>query len=188
LAGGRSSRFGSNKLQANVRGRPVLSWVWEAASAVAAPVALVVRDAPEFAPPGMVLLYDTPGAEGPLGGIAAALSWSPSARLLVLAGDLPLVTPTLLGRLLDFDPSAPVVAPQVGEHIQPLCAVYQASLAPLALSLLQRGARAAQRLFWEAGGKTVPAESLGAPREVARALAGVNTPGELAEAEEDENE
>jgi molybdopterin-guanine dinucleotide biosynthesis protein A len=165
------------------RERPVLSWVWEAASAVASPVALVVRETPPFVPPGAVLLYDTPGAEGPLGGISAALSWSPSARLLILAGDVPLVTPALLRALLAFDPSAPVVVPRVGEHIQPLCAVYQAALAPLASSLLQRGARAAQRLFWEAGGRAVPAEALGNPQDVARALAGVNTPGELAEAE-----
>jgi molybdenum cofactor cytidylyltransferase len=42
LAGGAASRFGGNKLAADLEGRPVLEYALRAVAAVASPVVLVV--------------------------------------------------------------------------------------------------------------------------------------------------
>lgn len=155
-----------------------------AAAGLGVPVAAVER-APKQAPRDPLVsawLLDDPRGEGPLAGISAALAWAGEGRVLVLAGDLPLLTTEVLARLVALHPDARAVAPRVGEHLHPLCAVYDASLAAVAGALLARGARAAYRLFREAEGLEVSAEVLGVPARVALALAGVNTPEALAEA------
>src|SRR5262245_5288894 len=89
LIGGRSSRFGSNKLAHIFHGKPFLDWVIEAAQAVAGELVLVGRA--EEGASNVQVLSDLEGAQGPLAGLASALSWCKTKRLLVLAGDLPLL-------------------------------------------------------------------------------------------------
>lgn len=65
---------------------------------------------------------------GPLGGIHAALHSSPTELNLMLAVDLPFVTPGLLqfvlARAKNFD-LASVTVPRAVGRLQPLCAVYR---------------------------------------------------------------
>lgn len=126
-------------------------------------------------------MLDPEEAEGPLAGIYAALSWAKTPRLLVVAGDLPLLTADLLRKLAQLDPQAEAVAPCVEGYIQPLCAVYQTRLLPTARKLLWRGERAAVRLFSSVHGKAVAPELLGERERVCLALRGVNTAQDLEE-------
>lgn len=72
LAGGRSSRFGSDKALAMLNGRSLLE---HAATALGAHVEAVVICGREV--PGMVGLADRPAADmGPLGGLNAALHYA----------------------------------------------------------------------------------------------------------------
>jgi molybdopterin-guanine dinucleotide biosynthesis protein A len=126
------------------------------------------------------VVYDVEGAEGPLAGLTAALLSCKKERLLVLAGDLPLLRAPMISSLLSLSPEASAVAPQIDGRLQPLCAVYASSLGPLALSLLQSGERAALRLFEAAGGVIARPDQLGPEEDVITALRGVNTQEELA--------
>jgi len=91
LAGGRSRRFGSDKLAADVDGRPMLAHVVDAAAAVAA-VVLVA---------GSSALPDPEPYGGPLFGLLAALERVRTPNVLLLAGDMPWVRPPVLERLLE---------------------------------------------------------------------------------------
>ena len=72
---------------------------------------------------------------GPLGGIAAVLATMRSARLLVLAVDLPMMTAAFLRGLLRHDPSQTQGAiPQAADgFFEPLAAIYPRTALPVAL-------------------------------------------------------
>ncbi len=119
LAGGSSSRFGSDKLAADLGGRPVLAHTVAAVAATASPVVLVLApDAPvpDWAGDGarpLVIARDPEPFGGPLVGLAAGLaalrSAAPDAEIaLVIGGDMPSLVPGVLGLLaatLDADPA-----------------------------------------------------------------------------------
>jgi molybdopterin-guanine dinucleotide biosynthesis protein A len=87
---------------------------------------------------------------GPLGGIHAALSSTDSEFNLILAVDLPF----LEGNFLEFlvaqaraAVKAIVTVPQAAGGLQPLCAVYRRSFAPLAEEALAAGRNKIDTLF-----------------------------------------
>lgn len=107
LAAGRSTRMGSDKLRLPWRGRTLLEWVLDAACAlphVVLPVVLVGGPPGLGALPGHVTRIpwpaqgETPGqADSLKAGIRALPSGLDGA--MVFLGDMPLITPELVGKL-----------------------------------------------------------------------------------------
>jgi molybdenum cofactor guanylyltransferase len=97
LAGGRSSRFGRDKLAEPVGGRPLLHHAIEGVRSVAAEVVVVVApDASRELPGDVIVIHDPTPFEGPLAGLAAGLRAARHAVCLVVGGDSPsLVTGVL---------------------------------------------------------------------------------------------
>ena len=104
LAGGRSSRFGRDKLAEPLDGRPLLHHAVAAVQAVATDVVVVVVAPGTIieAPVGARLVHDAEAFEGPLAGLAAGLAALDPAvdRAIVVAGDMPSLQPTVLARLI----------------------------------------------------------------------------------------
>lgn len=98
LAGGRSSRFGSDKAQALVAGRTMLERVVAAAAPLAEPILVVGGDGP--CPPPARRIADREPGGGPVQAVVAALALLPGRAWLLLACDLPYLTPTALGPLI----------------------------------------------------------------------------------------
>lgn len=93
----------------------------------------------ERLPAGVERCADGPG-HGPVAGLLGAASQWPRANWLVLACDLPLVTPGLLQRLRELArerPGSVAVVPQTDGRIQPLCAWY----APPMIARFQRAVK-----------------------------------------------
>lgn len=97
LAGGRSSRFGGDKLAAELGGRSVLDLAIEAATAVANEVLVVGRTGQVRE--GVTYVADDRPFEGPLAGLATGLRMASSEIVLVVGGDMPALDPAVL-RLL----------------------------------------------------------------------------------------
>lgn len=114
LAGGRSSRFGPDKLAAPFRGRPLL---WHALGAVGAladeSILVLAHDArlPDLPPAGLgpSIVRDPLPAEGPLVGLLAGLRSTTAEIAVVIGGDMPLVRADVLRLLVDRVTS--------GEHV-----------------------------------------------------------------------
>lgn len=127
LAGGRSRRFGGDKLDVVVRGAPLLRHSVDAALALGAQVVVVGPDHPGV-PDGVVVLREDPPYAGPYAAVAAGLRAIDEDVdvVLVLAGDL--VDPAaLLPRLLDAvaaGAEAAVATDATGRR-QPLLAAYR---------------------------------------------------------------
>jgi molybdopterin-guanine dinucleotide biosynthesis protein A len=97
LAGGRSSRFGSDKLAAVVDGVPLLDRVL---AATAGARQRVVVGEPRPVAVDVVWTRERPPVGGPAAGVVAGLELVTAPWVALLAGDLPYVGPGTLGRLL----------------------------------------------------------------------------------------
>jgi molybdopterin-guanine dinucleotide biosynthesis protein A len=97
LAGGRSTRFGSDKLAADVDGSTVLDRAIDAVAVVASDV-LVVGAAHEIA--NARVIADPEPFGGPLQALAGALAETTTSTAIVVAGDMPSLVPEVLGLLV----------------------------------------------------------------------------------------
>lgn len=147
LAGGKSSRMGSDKAFLKLGDETLVSRALQAASSMAGEVR-IVGDARKFAAFGEVI-EDVYRGLGPLGGIHAALSSSRTELNLVLAVDLPFVGREFLEYLLlrARESDAMVTVPRAGVGLQPLCAAYRRGFAEVAERSLRVGNNKIDSLF-----------------------------------------
>jgi molybdenum cofactor guanylyltransferase len=144
LAGGRSSRFGRDKLAEPFAGRPLLDHAIAAVLGLTKDVIVVVAPGAVLAvPPGVRVVHDERAFEGPLAGAAAGLAASDADVALIIAGDSPTVVPAVLGLLVDaVNAGADVVRLEVGDDRPPLpMAVLRSVAAASAATLLATGER-----------------------------------------------
>jgi molybdenum cofactor guanylyltransferase len=103
LAGGRSSRFGRDKLAEPIAGRPMLDHVIERVRDVASEIVVVAAAGPApDVPADVEVVHDDVAFEGPLAGLGIGLrAVDPGVeRVIVVGGDMPTVVPAVLARLL----------------------------------------------------------------------------------------
>ena len=151
LAGGRASRMGgTDKLGLRIGGTSLLDRVLTAAATVSRPV-VVVGPARPTAVPDVTFVREHPAGGGPVPAVQAGLAALPDADVvLVLAGDLPLLTEGALGLLLDrlatggaYDAAAAADGPG---RPNPLLAAYRAEALRRAALPLTAGAPARRLL------------------------------------------
>jgi len=148
LAGGKSTRMGTDKAFVEFEGRTLLARTLDLAHSVSADVR-VVGSSEKFAPFGSVVT-DIFRDCGPLGGIHAALRASQTDLNLILAVDMPFLTRAFLEYLLEQARNAPealVVIPYFDGGWQPLCAVYRREFAAAAENALSAGRNKINLLF-----------------------------------------
>jgi molybdenum cofactor guanylyltransferase len=151
LAGGRSSRFGRDKLAEPIDGRPMLEHVIEAVREVATDVVVVAApDASTMAPPGTTVAHDRHAFEGPLAGLATGLAVLDAEvdHVIVVAGDMPTLVPAVLERLLAFVDRADAVILEDEAGPRPLpMAARRSIVEPAAERLLAAGERRLRALL-----------------------------------------
>lgn len=183
LTGGGSRRMGQPKAWLEVGGRSCIARVRDAC--------VEAGFAPEFqgalggvraAFPDHPVHPDPEPGQGPLAGLAAALSRHPGAPLLLLACDMPFVSAGLLRGVVDAVAGADWAAPIAGGRIHPLCAAYGPAVLGPARAFLQAGRRDMQALLAdpELRGHVVPPMPEWGDPDVL--LLNVNTPADLVRA------
>jgi molybdopterin-guanine dinucleotide biosynthesis protein A len=147
LAGGRSTRMGTDKAFVMLDGCTLLARALDLARSVSDGVR-IVGDPAKFASFAPVVEDIFPDC-GPLGGIHAALRASSQELNLVLAVDLPFVSPELLHYVIGRarESSAEVTVPRASKGWQPLCAVYRRGFAGPAETALRAGGYKIDALF-----------------------------------------
>lgn len=129
LAGGRGARFGGDKAQLTLGGQRLLPLVL-ARLAFAGPVLIAAPRAAAFADLPARVVPDEDGG-GPLAGLAAALAASPDRDNLVIACDLPFVSPALGRHLLaTLAAGWDAAVPCPGGWPEPTCAAYRKDCLP----------------------------------------------------------
>ncbi|MGH9687301.1 MAG: molybdenum cofactor guanylyltransferase [Candidatus Acidiferrales bacterium] len=142
LAGGESTRMGSNKATLQINGVPMLLRTARMVQSVAG-VPAIIGNLSDAESCGLTTIADDwPGA-GPLGGIATALASTQAPWNLIVACDLPYLT----GPWLDFlvkrtlASQADAVVPTNTRGAEPLCAVYHKRCEAAIRAALERGIR-----------------------------------------------
>jgi len=148
LAGGRSSRMGTDKALLPVAGRPLWQRQVEVLRAAGAgEIIFSARPEQTWVPAGARVVRDPVPDAGPLSGIAAALAMCGETHLAVLAVDLPRMEPAWFARLLaTCTPGVGAVGRRDGFY-EPLAAIYPRELLPAAEAALTRGDYSLQRLL-----------------------------------------
>jgi molybdenum cofactor guanylyltransferase len=183
LAGGRSARFGRDKLAEPVDGRPLLDLAVEAVAVVAGDVLVVAPpDVDPVVPAGARVVHDASPYEGPLAGCLTGLTAAREPLVLVVGGDMPSLEPavlSLLVRALEASSSDATLLEYRGRRQQLPFAVRTGSGTEIARRLLAQGER---RLGALAERLTVRSLSEGEWRPLdpeARTLRDVDEPADL---------
>lgn len=186
LAGGKSTRMGAEKAFVSLDGRTLLARAMMLARSVAADVE-IVGDPEKFAAFGPVVEDIFRGC-GPLGGIHAALRASRMNLNLILAVDVPFVSPQLLQYLITRARNAPdalVTVPRYSGGWQPLCAVYRPQFADFAEKALREGRYKIDALFDGSRTEVIGERDFETAGFSTNMFRNLNTPQELAEASQE---
>lgn len=188
LAGGASSRMGTDKARLTLGGRTFTERIAAALGAIAARVCVVSArpDATNLkANLNLPLVEDVYRGCGALGGLHAALSACQTQWAAVVSCDLPFVTGDLFARLRELrtEDADAVVPRQKDGRAQPLCALYATARSlQLADRLLREGERRPRVLLQQARTRWVAPEELADLRDAELFFLNVNTPEDYEQA------
>jgi molybdopterin-guanine dinucleotide biosynthesis protein A len=182
LAGGKSSRMGTDKARLRLGPQSFPERIAAALSSVSARVSVVgTRIEGGAAWPFVPDVYKEWGA---LGGLHAALAACRSEWAAVVACDLPFVTGELFVRLATLRENFAAVVPvQVDGRLQPLCALYRKEPCLLrAEALIAAGERRPRALLETVNARRVPFSELSDLPGADHFFNNVNTPEDYARA------
>ncbi len=125
IAGGRSRRFGSDKLLHEYRGRPVIKYAVDTLSAVFREIVIIANDTEKFSFLGLPVCADIIQGIGPAGGLYTALECSKTEKTFCFAGDMPNIDPRFVKYMTAISGDYDVVVPGVGNnYYEALHAIY----------------------------------------------------------------
>jgi molybdopterin-guanine dinucleotide biosynthesis protein A len=180
LAGGKSTRMGTDKAYLRLGNETLLDRAIKLAETVADEVR-IVGDAKRFASFAGLVTEDIYRERGPLGGIHAALSGTASELNLMLAVDMPLLEPRFLTYLIAQarESGAIVTVPNAGGGFQPLCAVYRREFAEVAEESLRAGKNKIDALFSQVSTRIIGEDELAQTGFFSEMFRNLNTPEDL---------
>lgn len=149
--------MGRNKALLEINGEPLMQRITDLLAPLVKQITLVISAThssnPENKNPYSDFKYPTiidrfPNA-GPLGGITTALSTAQTAWCVIVACDMPFLTKEwltfLLNKITHSETESPqqiqAIIPETIRGLEPLCAIYRSSCAPILTSALERGVR-----------------------------------------------
>ncbi len=178
LAGGKSSRMGTDKGALPFDGRPMLEH--QIAKLKGLGVGEIIVSGRSADTSGTRCVMDEYTGRGPLGGLHACLSAARFPDCLILSVDMPLVPEETLRVLLSahFAGEQSITLLTLGDRPEPLPAVCRRELAPVAARLLETGDGSLRSLLREAPFRLLPYRgarellmNCNTPEEYRRALA-----------------
>jgi molybdopterin-guanine dinucleotide biosynthesis protein A len=125
IAGGKSSRMGTDKSFVELAGKPLIEHLMARVDGLAKTI-LITNSPDDYAHLGLPMFGDVIPEKGSLGGIYSAIHHSQSEWTLALACDMPFVSAELLRYMISLrDDSLDVIVPRVEKYPQGLHALYR---------------------------------------------------------------
>jgi molybdenum cofactor guanylyltransferase len=181
MAGGRGTRLGGPKAAVELCGRPLIAYPLAALEA-AGIEAVVVAKSDSVLPKLAVPIWHEPDEPAhPLCGIVTALERAGGSPLVVCGCDMPFVTPALITKLAESEHR--LVLPHAGDRLHPLLGRYDPELLE-SLSPALASSRPLQEVVAALDPALIDERELSSIGDPERLLFNVNTPGDLARAEE----
>jgi molybdopterin-guanine dinucleotide biosynthesis protein A len=151
FAGGASTRMGTDKAFLRLGDELLIERQLRCLrEAGAAQVLISGRAGVDYSRFGLTLVHDERPDCGPLAGLAAILKSTPFQKTLILAVDMPAMTPAMLKKIVSRCEDDLGCVPVDDRGFEPLAAVYPKQLLPLAEELLAAGRYSMQEFVMEA--------------------------------------
>jgi molybdopterin-guanine dinucleotide biosynthesis protein A len=182
LAGGQSSRMGTNKALLELAGEPLVqrlavrfrSWFEQV---------LIVTNTPEtYDFLGLPMVGDRVPGLGPLGGLEAGLRASRFDHAFFCAVDMPFVNEGLVRHMLTLASDYDIVVPVLGGEFEPMHAVYSKGCLPAITANLDARRLRLISFFDAVRRREITEEEIGRFGDPARLFFNCNTPEDLQQA------
>lgn len=131
LAGGKSSRYGSNKALVEVDGARLIERAVRVMAAVFPQVILVTNAPADYAFLELPMVEDRIKGLGPIGGIYTGLETISAEAGFVVACDMPFLQEALIRHMVQAREDFDAVVPRMGWMIEPLHALYSNKCLPV---------------------------------------------------------
>ncbi|MEB3218207.1 MAG: molybdenum cofactor guanylyltransferase [Nostocales cyanobacterium 94392] len=181
LAGGKSSRMGTDKAIVNYQGKPMLLSVYQVAAACTEQVYVLTPWAERYQnilPSNCQYLIESQPGKGPVNGLSEGLEQISADWILLLACDLPLLDVEILQSWIKKLPQIPTstlaLVPQRSQIWEPMCAFYRKEVKTELDSFLRSGKRSFQDLL-----SGIDVEALNVDEKTGLMLFNCNFPGDL---------
>lgn len=182
LAGGRSSRMGTNKALLEVGGVRLIDGAVATLRAIFPEVLLIANDPEAYVSLGLPVFPDLLPGKGPLGGLYTAVSAAHHPWAFCLACDMPFANPTLIRYLASLAEEFDVVVPRTPEGVQPLHALYGKTCLPAMRRHLDEDRLKIDRLYDGLRVRYVEEDEMRPHDPELLSFWNLNTRGELAQA------
>ncbi|MDN3667347.1 molybdenum cofactor guanylyltransferase [Algibacter miyuki] len=158
LAGGKSSRMGTDKGFLSFNGKSFIQYSIDALQPLVSKI-IIVSNCADYDVFGLERIEDTIENSGPLAGIYSGLKHSETTYNLVLSCDIPLIHSQILERLIsEVDNGSEVIQIESNGRRMPLIALYKKSCESRFLKLLNSGERKLQFAVNQCKSKVVSLE------------------------------
>ncbi len=139
LAGGKSSRMGSDKSEMILNGKTLIEYSIDALKPLCDKIVISSNN----------FIYDYTGCEvwpdelpdgSPMMGIYSCLKRSSTEYNIILSCDMPLISTSLLAYLLEYASENDITVPNHGNQlIEPLCGIYRQACIPVLKGFIDKG-------------------------------------------------
>jgi len=182
MAGGQSSRIGTDKSFVLFEGRPMIENVLDTVSGLGDETLLITNKPDEYEHLNLSMVSDVYPGLGPLGGIFTAVHAASHPHTLIVACDMPWLNRPLLEYMISLRQTADVVVPRWEKFPEPLHAIYsKACLDPIEEKLKARMLKITV-FFGQVNVRFVEREEIERFDEDGRSFANINSPQDLKEA------
>jgi molybdopterin-guanine dinucleotide biosynthesis protein A len=140
LAGGKSSRMGSNKALLDFGGQPLIALLVERIRPLTDQILISSNDPSHYKFLNLPVIPDRYQGHGPLAGLHAAMICNDCALYIAIACDLPNLRAPLLRKLISLAEGYDAAIPRSSDGLaHPLCAVYRRTCLPALEDSLLKG-------------------------------------------------
>lgn len=138
LAGGKSSRMGTDKGLLFLNGKLIIQTIIEQLQPAVNKTIIVSNNA-EYKKFGLEVIPDLIKDKGPAGGILTALSHTDAERIFVVSCDMPFITTDAIQFMIERSVHSQITLPVYHSELQPLFGVYSKNCLPLWQRLIEKG-------------------------------------------------
>ncbi len=124
LAGGKSSRMGTNKSFLKFGNQTIIEPIAELMKSIFTDVIIITNATDEYKFLNLPLYEDIYKWKGPLAGIHSALIHSITEKIFILSCDVPLMTKEMIQYLVDYKSEKQIVFCEAAGYHQPLVGIY----------------------------------------------------------------
>jgi molybdenum cofactor guanylyltransferase len=179
LAGGKSSRYGTNKALAKINGIPLIEKVIRVMGSLFQDLVLITNTPDEYAYLELPMYEDLIKGLGPIGGIYTALNSIKNDAGFFVACDMPFLNPDLIRHLVGIRGDFDVVVPEISGKMETLHALYAGRCIPAVRRLIDLHEYQTIRCFSEVSVRYVKEEEIRRFDPKLESFFNVNRPEEL---------